>query len=425
MPSPTLRRETGLTEGEALRQRRRQHALSFARNVLGRGDITLKPELADLISYTLARDEELENPSRDEWGNWEYQCSARAKTGDPASPWLDELVLGSFNEAPRSRVVEPIWPKGQQFALCLTHDVDGVSSRSHEKKFVRRLMRVLHADGPKRVAALQAAGSLYRLATGIGKPDHLGRFEEWLGFESQLGFRSTWYFLPSDYARVHVFDMDYRYEDAVVFEGRQMAVSDMMKAIHALGGDIGLHGSYLSPCDVTLLKDQIQQVERAVGQPVRSTRQHFLRYDAGVTPSVQSRAGCESDSTQGFNTSIGCRAGTSFPFRAWDHQANGSSNVLEIPMHIMDVALLRTASGKPEEAVRIGVELMNRVAKIGGCLTLNWHPNLIHQPHYFQIYRTLLQEAAAKGAWGCCASELTDWWIAREARLNRNAHQLY
>ena len=418
MSTPLLT-EANRGDETTVRLRRRLYALSFVRNVLGRDYTSVKPDLAERVLYALTRTEELENPVRDEWGNWEYEFSMRARAGEPAVPWLDELVQATVPSSAFTAHIEPTWPQGRPFALCLTHDVDSVSSRNHEKKFFRRLTRVGRAQGPKHIAGLQAAGSLYRLATGMGRPDQLGRFEEWLKLESRHGFRSTWYFLPSEYAKVHVYDMDYAYDDTVVFEGREMPVSEMMKAIHALGGDVGVHGSYLSACDAALLADQVLQVERAVDHPVRSVRQHYLRYDSALTPSVQALAGCDNDSTQGFNTSIGCRAGTSFPFRAWDHQVSAPSRVLEIPMHIMDVALLRSASAEPDKAIRMAVDLMDRVATVGGCLTLNWHPNLIQHERLFQIYEVILQEAAAKNAWGCSASELTGWWNAREGRLEK------
>ncbi len=70
-----------------------------------------------------------------------------------------------------------------------------------------------------------------------------------------------------------------------------------------------------------------------------------------------------------------------------------------------------------DAAIRMAVDLMDRVAAVGGCLTLNWHPNLIRRDSLFQIYNVLLQEGAAKKAWGCSAAELTDWWNAREGRM--------
>src|SRR6266478_4400283 len=133
MSTPTLATETSAADDTTVRERRRQYAFSFARNVLGRGNVILKPDLADRISHTLARTEEVENSIRDEWGNWEYRFSERGRAGAPAIPWLEELVLDSVRSPTPTAHVEPTWPQGRAFALCLTHDVDGVSSRNHEK----------------------------------------------------------------------------------------------------------------------------------------------------------------------------------------------------------------------------------------------------------------------------------------------------
>ena len=63
-----------------------------------------------------------------------------------------------------------------------------------------------------------------------------------------------------------------------------------------------------------LLCHERQQLEEIVGHEIISTRQHWLHYNVGVTPGLQQIAGLKADSTQGFNRSIGFRAGTAFPY---------------------------------------------------------------------------------------------------------------
>jgi hypothetical protein len=42
---------------------------------------------------------------------------------------------------------------------------------------------------------------------------------------------------------------------------------------------------------------------------------------------------------------------------------------------------------------------MDRVQAAGGCLTLNWHPNFIIEPLYWNTYTALLKEAARRDPW--------------------------
>jgi hypothetical protein len=128
-----------------------------------------------------------------------------------------------------------------------------------------------------------------------------------------------------------------------------------------------------------------------------------LHYDVLTTPEIQYQADLKVDSTIGFNRNIGFRAGASFPFWVWDHHGQKSLPILQIPLHIMDVSLFRqdTLDYDKLTAMDACIYMLDHVANIGGCLTLNWHTNLLHIPEMRSIYETLLAEAAKRGAWGC------------------------
>ena len=99
---------------------------------------------------------------------------------------------------------------------------------------------------------------------------------------------------------------------------------------------------------------QRQQISAALGKEIFSTRQHCLRYDAAITPQLHFEAGFTADSTQGYNRSTGFRAGTSFPYWAWNHQDSCSIPLLEIPLHVMDSTLFSPLFGYDEQiAIRI------------------------------------------------------------------------
>jgi hypothetical protein len=165
-----------------------------------------------------------------------------------------------------------------------------------------------------------------------------------------------------------------------------------------------------------MLRDEREQVELALGAPVRSVRQHYLRYDPSRTAGIHEAAGFGTDSTQGFNMTTGFRAGTSYPYWAWNHTDGVATRTLEIPLHVMDGPLIRNADNDPAAAVRHAVAMMDAVERVGGCLTLNWHPDHIGVPGYFDTYRALVSEAAARGAWGCSAGELEAWWRVSHER---------
>jgi hypothetical protein len=54
--------------------------------------------------------------------------------------------------------------------------------------------------------------------------------------------------------------------------------------------------------------------------------------------------------------------------------------------------------------------LAQRVAAVGGVLTLLWHPETIRFALFVEVYRAVLASLQAQGAWFGTMSEVADWW---------------
>jgi hypothetical protein len=386
-------------------------------------------ELGPAIARELSRMPEVEIPARDQWGNWEFPFGESNLRGELYRPWLDLPVIERRRAlvAERSGLrAEPPWPEDRPFALCLTHDVDLVSLDPPPRDSLRQLARDARLlagggdSGPAGLALRNVTRALFRLATlkGLGTPAHRS-YDEWLALEGRHGFHSTFFVFPEHVPEPHVYDCLYGYDDVIPYDHRRLPVREVLREIARAGWEVGLHGSYRSALRAGLLADQKRQVEQALGGPVTSTRQHWLHWDARITPGLQAGAGLLADSTQGFNRNIGFRAGTAFPYPCWDHESGETLPVLEVPQHVMDGALFTTNALECDEAlaIRHGLHLMDQVQAVGGCLTLSWHPNTIVDPTYWAVYQALLAEAAHRNAWGCSVGELRTWWTARTRRI--------
>jgi peptidoglycan/xylan/chitin deacetylase (PgdA/CDA1 family) len=381
------------------------------------------------IFRELSRTTEVETPARDAWGNWEFSFGESNLSGQLYRPWLDR-PLAALRERLTAehpdRLPEPLWPDGRPFAVCLTHDMDFVTlqpSFARSRRTIARNTRSLLRPGGRATAEATLRGiavAAYQIASlKVLRPRSERTYDEWLKLEDRYGFKSTFFCFPETVSAPHVYDCLYAYDDPVVFDGRRMKVRDMMREMVRSGWDIGLHGSYHSALRGGLLAEQRRVVEDAIGRPVIATRQHWLHYDARVTPRLQSDAGLLADSTQGFNRNVGFRAGTSFPYACWDLERGAELPVLEVPQHVMDGALF-TANALEydvELAVRHCVRLLDEVQAVGGCLTLSWHPDGIQVPKCWTVYETVLAEASRRGAWGCSVGDLYRWWTGRAERI--------
>jgi hypothetical protein len=403
----------------------RRYTLGFIQSVLGND---LEPHLIDemmleVVFKAISRTEEINNPARDCWGNWDWQYSAAQRRGQLYVPEVDSK-LNEIRIKPTTVQVLPRWPGNKAFALCLTHDVDVAYSFKTIKKLYRLTKRWLDQK-EKSQSALAVINEVMMLMMRrlrhfrFSQLDSLQHYEDWLKLEDAYSFKSTFFFFPSWLQYPHHFDCVYHFDDNIMFSGRKMSIGEMMREIDRFGWEIGLHGSFNSATESGLLEFERRQIEEVIGREVISTRQHWLHYDPRITPLLQAQAGIKADSTEGFNRSIGFRAGTSFPYWKWDHASNRPLPVLEIPLHIMDSALFgeNALEYNQETAISHSVQLMNEVQKFGGCLTLNFHPNYLNDQKYWNTYRFILEEAHSRDAWGCSIGQLYNWWNKKNPQV--------
>jgi peptidoglycan/xylan/chitin deacetylase (PgdA/CDA1 family) len=405
---------------------KREYALRFASSLVGH--IITSKEVNDAqcidIFEALSRSEEIMTTDRDHWGGWDWQYCNSQRRGELYVPWIDR-PLAQLREVIQSQVpqwqLEPLWPEKKRFALCLTHDVDVVLRDTTLKAALHTIWRDFQSDFTPRAqfgrARVFLSDWLRDLRSNTSRTLH--NFDAWLRLEDAFNFKSTFFFFPSRFHSRHPYDCDYQFHEIVRHGGRTMTVREMIKTIDLAGWEIGLHGSYHSATEWGLLSPQRLQLEEIIGHEIISIRQHWLHYDVQATARLQRDAGFKADSTQGFNRSIGFRAGTAFPYWCWDHQKNDPLPVLEIPQHIMDGGLFIPNGLQYNEALAIkhSVEIMDAVERVGGCLTLSWHPHNVNDSKHWVVYKTLLEEAARRNAWGCSMGELYRWWMDREQRV--------
>jgi hypothetical protein len=309
---------------------------------------------------------------------------------------------------------KPTWPDGKQFAVCLTHDVDVVSSYSLRQSLRAIQKQLLHGGSSMEIvkAFLRAAINLARAG---GPKDPLHFYERWLGVEKEVGSHSTFFFWPgwSNVTKHHYTDCTYELFDPVVFDNQRCTVAEMIREIDRLGWEIGLHPSWYSFDDVDELKRQKESLEQALRHEVISIRQHHLHYDIRVTPAVQAEAGFIYDSTLGFNDNIGFRFGTCYPWHLYDLKAGKELPLKEIPLIVQDAALLDPRKGMrlDEDTAFQYVQLITeKMETVGGVLTLLWHPDKIINPDWWNLYHRILNYLQPKDPWFASVKEIGEWW---------------
>jgi hypothetical protein len=143
-------------------------------------------------------------------------------------------------------------------------------------------------------------------------------------------------------------------------------ISSVIRELYDNGHEIGLHGSYNSYSCYELLSLEKSSLQRLTGIELSGIRQHFLNYDNKITPLLHNKCKFDYDSSIGIKPDIGIgfKRGTSFPY--YISLPNGEiSNILEIPLVIMDTSLEHNSSF--DDCMHI----LNQVERHGGALTIS------------------------------------------------------
>lgn len=312
-------------------------------------------------------------------------------------PVLDEAYLADGG-------TKPVWPDAKPFAACLSHDVDNVTLHSM-RQALRGRKDALKRPGDQLTKAKNVLGvgaDFIRTSRHRG-PDPLHRFEQWMQVEEAVGARSTFFFWPglSSVTKRHKSDCTYELTDKLRYAGSQCTVAEMIRDMHSKGWEIGLHPSWYSFDDADEMKRQKAALEKALQKEVVSVRQHQLHYDIRVTPQVHAAAGFRYDSTLGFNDNIGFRNGTSYPWKQTDLTSGTELPITQIPLIAQDGALMSTVKGlrlDEDMAFEYVKRLTEAVEKVGGIITLVWHPDVVIES-WWRVYVRTIRYLKEKNAW--------------------------
>lgn len=132
---------------------------------------------------------------------------------------------------------------------------------------------------------------------------------------------------------------------------------------------VGIHynDDYLSKGVKTKPLEEILNVK------IQTGRAHYLIYNVETTLSILSEAYITIDSTLGFNDMIGYRQGTSHAFYPWDWSNDKVSNVLEVPLIVMDGTLRFSMKLGLRRAYKRLKDMIDEIEINHGNFTILWH----------------------------------------------------
>jgi hypothetical protein len=290
--------------------------------------------------------------------------------------WVNRIALflrrwaARQQSADESRLLGPL-PRAE---LVLTHDVDAVAKTAA----IRLKQSAFHLFNSGRFAAAgrlaAAAAKLLHAGRFLLGPGRYWRFEEIVRLEDQQGSRSHFNFYGGPGGRRRTWK-EALLDPAYCVEHPRLA--GMIRRLRDGGWTIGLHPSFQARDDARLIRSQRERLERVLGGPVTSCRQHWLRFSWQGTWQAQQAAGLRLDTTLGFNDRPGFRNAAALCFHPWCHRAGRPMTLEALPTVLMDSQLYDyQPAGSDALAARMAPWL-EEVRAVGGCAALLWHSHTL------------------------------------------------
>jgi hypothetical protein len=329
-----------------------------------------------LLTLTHERDAELDQHGRP------------LPPANPPGPRVAELAAGLGLERRG-------YPGGERFLVALTHDVDLLGGGGLSTAARKLAGSVAHRSRPRLLESTTFAADALR-----GRdPDY--PLEAMLAAEGARG--STCFFLTRQEAPQDGYPARYAPE-----------LAGALARTRAAGIEVALHASYRA----RERSGAIAEEARPLGQ-VQGLRHHYLRSDPGRLAAELRAAGLRYDSSIGWASLPGLRAGTPYPYALWDPERR-EPGAWELPLVLMDATLAeeRYLGLDADAAYEVAIAALEPVAVHGGAVSILWHPPS-HHPRlskgYDRLYRRLLAWIGERGGRAGSAAETLDRWERRRA----------
>jgi hypothetical protein len=149
---------------------------------------------------------------------------------------------------------------------------------------------------------------------------------------------------------------------------------------------------------------------------INGIRQHFLRFRIPETWRCQEEANLKYDSTLGFYSTNGFRAGCCLAFDPYDLLMNREIPLLEIPLVLMDRSYTKYRRARFEEMESDITGILNCIRQHRGIGSILWHSHVHDEfglKNADRIYSSILQYLKDFDAYTPGMSEYCQWYSRR------------
>jgi peptidoglycan/xylan/chitin deacetylase (PgdA/CDA1 family) len=282
------------------------------------------------------------------------------------------------------------YPQGQDFGIAFTHDVDFIRAFHPLKKI---WLKILILTGLKKNLSLKGIETLDRNAWG---------FDRLLDFYRKNKYKATFFFLAKYMEGVH-----FRYRIG------SRKIKQLLKQLKQDGHEIAFHPSRYAFDKPERYKKEKDKLEWTAKIKLSGLRHHYLRCLFPKIWEICNRLGLKYDAGMIHRFYSGFRAGTCFPFPAFDHLNKKPIDIIEFPTTFFENTLPEHGYDV-EKSKKVIQELLEKVKTHGGLFNILWHTNNIYQSdNYKYLWQYLTELIQNEDIFHKPLSEHYDWYQNR------------
>lgn len=182
-------------------------------------------------------------------------------------------------------------------------------------------------------------------------------------------------------------------------------ISPVCKAMQRLIKDhtssypVGIHPSWRSGDDISLLKKEIETLSNITGNQVSSSRQHYIRFTLPETFRRLIDNGIRSDFSMGYGSINGFRASIASPFYWYDLEKEEQTQLLLIPFCYMEANSFYEQKYSAQQALEEMRHYYNAVKSVNGHFVMIWHNSFLgtdkQSEGWREVYEQFIKEVSA------------------------------
>lgn len=341
--------------------------------------IDIHCDLVTLPFFLLSRYEETYHKDLDKHQRFPYHNSLTFLYQFIDYPIIDEYAL-TLREW-TCRHFPNLQPKANKGKLLLTHDIDILFRFGN---WAKNLRTIIGGDLIARHSFSMMVKSCKQL-----KRCWQNRFLD----PYIIAIANLMQLLPEDGDEIFFFKALCDGEKDCTYDINSKEVRYLLQTIIGNKKQVGLHGSYDSYNQTDLFQREKERIDRCSAQPIKLHRQHFLRFNAIVTPKIWEEAGITDDYTLGYAEQEGFRCGTCHPFPLYDLTNDQPLKVMEHPLIAMDTTFIIHRRQNITATYQKLCQLLQTCLDAEGECTLLWHSTSTEREFsswYNRVYRPFI-----------------------------------